>query len=46
MNDYSGHLYNGSTEAYNRRKRRLELEDENSKKKRVVVHNMLDIVSL
>jgi len=35
-----------STEAYNRRKRRLELDDENSKKKRVVVHNMLDIVSL
>ena len=45
MERYVNHADN-NMEAYNRRKRRLELEDENSKKKKVVVHNMLDIVSL
>ena len=33
-------------DAYNRRKHRLQLEEEGSQKKKVVVHNMLDIVSL
>ena len=33
-------------DAYNRRKRRLQLEEEGSQKKKVVVHNMLDIVLL
>ena len=45
MERYVNHADN-NMELYNRRKCRLELEEENSKKKKVVVHNMLDIVSL